>query len=101
MRMLLRVTIPVEAGNIAIKAGTLGTTVGAMLEKLKPEAAYFFAENGKRNAYIFFDMKNTSDIPSIAEPFFLAFNAEVELTPVMNTADMQAGVERAIAASKG
>ena len=37
MRMLLRVSIPVEAGNAAAKAGTLGSTVEKILADLKPE----------------------------------------------------------------
>jgi len=39
--MLLRVSVPVEAGNGAIKAGKLGSTVEKILAKLKPEAVYF------------------------------------------------------------
>ena len=98
MRMLLKVTIPVEAGNSAIKDGTLSKTMGAVLERLKPEAAYFYADNGKRTGLMVFDMESPADIPSIAEPFFIGFNATVEFTPVMDVADMQAGVERAMAA---
>jgi len=91
MRMLLRVSIPVETGNAAAKAGTLGSTVKRILDDLKPEAAYFMADdNGNRSGSIVFDMKDTSQIPAIAEPWFLAFNAQISLRPVMNPQDLAA-----------
>jgi hypothetical protein len=87
--MLLRVSIPVEAGNAAAKAGTLGSTVEKILADLKPEAAYFFPDdNGQRSGSIVFDMKDSSQIPAIAEPWFLAFNAKISLRPVMNPQDL-------------
>ena len=89
MRMLLRVSIPVEAGNAAVKAGTLSSTVQQILANLKPEAAYFFADdNGNRSGSIVFDMKDSSEIPTIAEPWFLAFNAKVSFRPVMSPDDL-------------
>ena len=89
MRMLLRVSIPVEAGNAAVKEGTLGSTIEGILADLKPEAAYFFADdNGQRAGSIVFDMKDASQIPALAEPWFLAFNATVSLRPVMSPQDL-------------
>jgi len=89
MRMLLRVSIPVEAGNAAAKAGTLGSTVEKILQDLKPEAAYFFVDdNGHRSGSIIFDMKDSSEIPAVAEPWFLAFNAKVSFRPIMNPQDL-------------
>jgi hypothetical protein len=89
MRMLLRVSIPVETGNAAAKAGTLGSTIEQILADLKPEAAYFLADdNGQRSGSIVFDMKDTSQIPAVAEPWFLAFNAKVSLRPIMNPQDL-------------
>jgi hypothetical protein len=87
--MLLRVSIPVEAGNAAAKAGTLGSTIERILADLKPEAAYFMADDdGQRSGSIVFDMKDTSQIPAIAEPWFLAFNATLSLRPVMSPQDL-------------
>ena len=89
MRMLLRVSIPVETGNAAAKAGTLGSTVERILADLKPEAAYFFNDdNGNRSGSIVFDLKDSSQIPAVAEPWFLAFNAKVSFRPVMNPQDL-------------
>lgn len=89
MRMLLRVSIPVETGNAAAKAGTLGPTIERILADLKPESAYFLADdNGQRSGSIVFDMTDTSQIPAVAEPWFLAFNAQVWFQPVMNPQDL-------------
>ena len=56
---------------------------------LKPEAAYSFADDdGQRSCFIVFDMKDTSQIPALAEPWFLAFNAKISLRPVMNPQDL-------------
>ena len=89
--MLLRVSIPNEAGNAAAKAGTLGPTIERILADLKPEAAYFYTgDNGHRAGSIVFDMKDSSQVPAIAEPWFLAFNATVSLRPAMNPQDFAA-----------
>lgn len=99
MRFLVKVNIPVEAGNAAAKAGKLGETIRAILAEMKPEAAYFTDDSGQRTGFIVLDMQDASQIPAIAEPWFLAFNASIEIHPVMVPEDLaKAGpaIERAV-----
>ena len=88
MRMLLKASIPVEAGNATIKSGTLGSKIESILAEQKPEAAYFTLDNGMRTGFIFLDIQDSSQLPAILEPWFLSFNASIELTPVMNGEDL-------------
>ncbi len=39
-------------------------------------------------------MKDSSEIPATAEPFFTQFNAKISLTPVMDVDDLQKGLSR-------
>jgi hypothetical protein len=99
MRFLVKVNIPVAAGNAAAKAGNLGETIQSILADLKPEAVYFTDENGQRTAFIFLEMQDASQIPAIAEPWFLALDASIEIHPVMVPDDLaKAGpaIERAV-----
>ena len=99
MRCIIKVNIPIEAGNEAIRTGKLRKTIKSVIEELKPEAAYFTAERGQRSGIFVVDLKDPSQIPMVAEPFFLAFNASVEILPAMTLEDlMKAGphIEKAI-----
>ena len=90
MRTLLRVSIPVKEGNAASRNNALASTIKSILDEMKPEAAYFSEENGERTGYIFFDLKDSSHLPAIAEPWFLAFNARLTVRPAMNLQDLAA-----------
>ena len=101
MRFLLKVSIPVESGNAAVKNGTLGSTIQSILEETRPEAAYFSEENGQRTGFIFADIASESDLPRLAEPWFLAFNAKVEISIAMTGEDLaKAGPDIEAAAKK-
>ena len=87
MRFLVKVTLPVETANAAAKKDGLAA-IRSILEEQKPEAAYFIVDRGKRTAVLILNMDKESDIPRIAEPWFLAFNAEIEATPAMVAEDL-------------
>jgi hypothetical protein len=88
MRFLVKVNIPVEAGNQAARAGKLGATIQSILADLQPEAVYFTDDSGQRTAFLFVEMNDASQIPAIAEPWFLALNASIEIHPVMVPDDL-------------
>jgi hypothetical protein len=98
MRMMMRVQMEVEAANRAIRDGTWASIMERMMEERQPEAVYFTAQDGKRTGFIVFDLKDVSDIPSIAEPFFMTVNASIDFNPVMTVQDVQTGLEKASAA---
>jgi len=89
MRFIMHVSMPVEKFNEALRDGSAAKKLGRILEDTKPEAAYFTAKDGKRGAYIIVNIANASDIPRLAEPWFLNFNATVEIMPAMIPEDLQ------------
>jgi hypothetical protein len=92
MRVMLKVNIPLEEGNRMVIEGKLSDTIKAILAIQKPDAAYFGEEGGKRTAYIFVQVKQDSELLRLAEPWFIAFNAYVELHPIMTFDDLEKAV---------
>ena len=94
MRMMIITKNPVGKFNAGVKDGSSGRKLVEILEELKPEAAYFTELEGKRSCVMIADLKDASEIPKYAEPFFLNFDCEVEFHPVMSPEDLgRAGLE--------
>ncbi|HYS93721.1 MAG TPA: hypothetical protein VEL48_09835 [Candidatus Acidoferrales bacterium] len=90
MRMLMKVSFPVEPFNTAVRDGSAGAKIGRALEEIKPEAVYFTEDEGHRGAILIVDVPNPSRVPALAEPWFLMFNASVEFKIVMTPDDLKA-----------
>ncbi len=101
MRFLMKVKMSVEKANAALKDPNFGQKMKGMIDELKPEVAYFALSEGQRCAYFIVNLNSNSDLPRIAEPFWFAFNADIEFTPAMVAEDlMKAGPDIAKAAAK-
>ena len=88
MRILQHVTFPHEPFNTYVRDGSIGGKMKRILDDLKPEAAYFTELDGRRSAILIVNMDDTSQIPAIAEPWFLTFNADCHVHPAMVPADL-------------
>jgi hypothetical protein len=94
MRMLVQVKMPHEPFNTAVRDGSAAQKMKRILDETKPEAAYFTEFGGLRTAILIVDVADPSKIPGIAEPWFLTFNAEVELHAAMSPEDLaRAGLD--------
>ncbi|MCP4305220.1 MAG: hypothetical protein GY788_10165, partial [bacterium] len=88
VRMMLKVQIPVEAGNKAIENGTMGPIFENLMKKINPEAAYFSQEDGLRTAYFVYVIDGTFEFAEIHEPLIQGLGARVFDQPALTWADI-------------
>jgi hypothetical protein len=89
MRFVMQLSFPLEKFNKAVLDGSIGEKMARILDEIKPEAAYFCADDGKRGGFLIIDMKDTAEMPKLAEPWFLSFDANVKFLPAMTPSDLQ------------
>ena len=89
MRMLLNVEIPHEPFNTAVRNGTVGDTIRRIIAESKPESVFFTEQNGHRGATLIVQVEQASQIPALAEPWFLNFNADCQFRIAMTAEDLQ------------
>ncbi|MGA7201151.1 MAG: hypothetical protein WBX26_04925 [Candidatus Cybelea sp.] len=88
MRMLMHIKLPLEPFNSAVRDGSAGPKMQRILEAIKPEASYFSEQHGQRGGTLVVNVNEPADVPRLAEPWFLTFNAEVELRVAMTPEDL-------------
>ena len=89
MRILLNIHIPHEPFNTAVRDGTAGQKLGRIVDEIKPEAVYFTEQHRSARRRHDCQMSDPSKIPTLAEPWFLTFNANVEFRVVMTPDDLK------------
>lgn len=94
MRMLLNLQFPVEPFNSYVRDGSVGEKIQKIMASIKPEAAYFTEQHGSRGAVLVVNVNSAAEIPAIAEPWFLLFEADAEFRIAMSAEDLGgAGLE--------
>jgi hypothetical protein len=77
-----------EDGNNLLKDPLFGKKMQDLLKEVKAEAAYFTTICGNRGAFVIVNIDDASQIPAVAEPFFIWLKAEIEFYPVMTPEDL-------------
>jgi hypothetical protein len=86
--MLMNVEFPLEPFNTAVRNGTAGDIISKILEDCKPETVYFTEQHGRRSAILVVQVERESQIPALAEPWFLQFQADCRFRIAMTPADL-------------
>lgn len=90
MRMILNAEFDTTTANQAISEGQL-TKVTEQLLGFQPEAAYFYARDGRRALTVVVDVADAALLPSFAEPLWQQLNAHVQATPCMTPGELREG----------
>ncbi len=88
MRMLVNVVFPIEPFNSMVRNGTAGEIISRVIDDIKPESIYFSEQDGHRGAIMVVEVPDAAAVPSIAEPWFLNFEANCEFRIAMTPDDL-------------
>lgn len=84
----MKIRFPNDTGNDRLSDPDFGKKMHEVLSDIKAEAAYFTTIGGSRGCYVVVNMDDASQIPALAEPFFIWMNADIDLYPVMTPDDL-------------
>lgn len=86
--MLINVAFPIEPFNSMVRKGTAGKVIGRIIDDIKPESIYFTEQKGNRGAVMIVNISDASQVPVIAEPWYLNFEAICEFRIAMTPDDL-------------
>lgn len=88
MKMLVNIILPIEPFNSLVRSGKAGEILNRVIEDIQPESIYFSEQEGCRGALMVVEVNDASQIPAIAEPWFLNFEASCEFRIAMTPEDL-------------
>ncbi|MER7703170.1 hypothetical protein ABTX81_09760 [Kitasatospora sp. NPDC097605] len=94
MRALLEIELDTQTANRAIADGAITARFNQIMADLRPEAAYAFPRHGRRCQIVVVDVPDEAAVVKICEPFWLEFNAHIDMHICMTPDDLQEGLGR-------
>ncbi|MFV0129372.1 DUF3303 family protein [Streptomyces sp. HMX112] len=91
---MLVIHMDTQKASELIEGNAMQEFMRSVMERLRPEAAYFGPHEGQRTAFIVIDLEDPSQLPVISEPFFGQLGARIEMFPVMTAEDVRTGLQR-------
>ncbi|MEI6888538.1 MAG: hypothetical protein ACOYM0_02540 [Bacteroidales bacterium] len=88
MKYIMKIRMSIEKGNQALKDPEFGHKMSSLLSDIKAEAAYFTTICGQRGAYVIINLNDASEIPAVAEPFYLWLDADIDFLPAIRPEDL-------------
>ena len=85
--------MPVEAGDALVKDPSMHDKMETVMGDIKPEAVYFTLDKGQRTIYFVITVDDSSLLPSIVEPLWHTFKADIEMIPAMNQEEFGKAME--------
>jgi hypothetical protein len=89
MRILMTAKFPNEPFNSLVREGRVEEIMNEIMEFQKPETVYFTEIDGNRGCMALININDPSQLPSVAEPYFLNFNAECHFGIAMSVEDLR------------
>lgn len=88
MRIMLEARFPVDVANDMAASGKLNKTIDTIIGEQKPESFYFLDRDGDRTAILVVDVADGAALAGLAEPWLQAFEAAIEMHPVMTAEEL-------------
>jgi|SRR5215831_4086077 len=92
MRFMIQFSIPTQYGNEVVRSGKVDKVFKKLGEDLKPEAMYFYPDEGLRAGCIFIQSDNPAIGVAVGERLWFGLQAQVKITPVMNGEELGKGL---------
>ena len=95
MKFIVEASFPLEPFNTYVRDGVAGERIGAVLESIMPEVAYFTDNGVGRGLLMIVDLPDMSHVPHVTEPLMLSFGASVHYRIAISSEDLRAaGLDR-------